>query len=78
LWAAIGHILFPARATAAIVWQTSSSQFEAGVANLGIGLAGLYAAFRGFEARLATNLVVADPVYGFPDAAGDGLLWLTR
>ena len=29
------------------------------VANLGIGLAGLYAAFRSFEARLATNLVLA-------------------
>lgn len=58
----------PARATAAIVWQTSSFQFEAGVANLGIGLAGLYAAFRGFEARLATNLVVA----GFLGGAGIG------
>lgn len=68
MWAAIGHILFPARATAAIVWQTSSSQFEAGVANLGIGLVGLYAAFRGFEARLATNLVVA----GFLGGAGIG------
>lgn len=39
--------------------QTSPFQFEVGVANLGIGCAGLYAAFRSFEARLATNLVLA-------------------
>jgi hypothetical protein len=68
LWAATGHIFFPAQAAAAIGWQTSPFQFEVGVANLGIGLAGLYAAFRGFEARLATNLVVA----GFLGGAGIG------
>jgi hypothetical protein len=59
LWAALGHIAFPLRAAQAIGWQTSPFQFEVGVANLGIGLAGLYAAFRSFEARLATNLVLA-------------------
>lgn len=68
LWAAIGHIFFPREAAAAIGWQTSPFQFEVGVANLGIGLAGLYAAFRGFEARLATNLAVA----GFLGGAGVG------
>ena len=46
LWAALGHIVFPARVAQAIGWQTSPFQFEVGVANLGIGLAGLYAAFR--------------------------------
>src|ERR1700726_3905640 len=59
LWAALGHIVFPARVAQAIGWQTSPFQFEVGVANLGIGFAGLYAAFRSFEARLATNLVLA-------------------
>lgn len=59
LWAALGHIVFPARVAQAIGWQTSPFQFEIGVANLGIGFAGLYAAFRSFEARLATNLVLA-------------------
>jgi hypothetical protein len=59
LWAALGHIVFPARVAQAIGWPTSPFQFEVGVANLGIGLAGLYAAFRSFEARLATNLVLA-------------------
>src|SRR5436190_22451299 len=59
LWAALGHIGFPVRAAQAIGWQTSPFQFEVGVANLGIGFAGLYSAFRSFEARLATNLVLA-------------------
>jgi len=68
LWAATGHIFFPQQAAASIGWQTSPFQFEVGVANLGIGLAGLYAAFRGVEARLATNLVVA----GFLGGAGVG------
>jgi hypothetical protein len=58
LWAALGHIVFPARVAQAIGWQTSPFQFEVGAANLGIGLAGFYAAFRSFEARLATNLTL--------------------
>jgi hypothetical protein len=58
-WAALGHIVFPARVAPAIGWQTSPFQFEVGVANLGIGFAGLYAAFRSFEARFATNLILA-------------------
>jgi hypothetical protein len=59
LWAALGHIAFPLRAAQAIGWQTSPFQLEVGVANLGIAFAGLYAAFGSFEARLATNLVLA-------------------
>jgi hypothetical protein len=59
LWAAFGHIFIPARVAETIGWQTSPFQFEVGVANLGIGLAGLYAAVHSFEARLATNLVLA-------------------
>ena len=58
LWSALGHIAFPGRAAQAIGWQTSPFQSEVGVANLGIGFAGLYAAFRSFVARLATNLVL--------------------
>lgn len=59
LWGALGHVAFPQIAAAAIGWAPSPFQYEVGVANLGIGLAGLYAAFRGFEARLATALMVA-------------------
>jgi hypothetical protein len=59
LWAALGHLFFPAMVARAIGWQTSPFQFEVGAANLGIGLAGLYAAFCSFEARLATGLALA-------------------
>ena len=34
-------------------------QYEVGVANLGLGLAAIYAAFKGFEARLAVAIVGA-------------------
>lgn len=66
LWAAFGHLVFPEQAARAIGWATSPFQSEVGSANLGIGLAGIYAAFRSFEARLATTLVVA----GFLGGAG--------
>lgn len=59
LWAASGHIFLPEMAARAIGWQTSPFQFEVGVANLGIGLAALYAAFRSREAQIATGLVAA-------------------
>lgn len=56
LWAFVGHVFFPAQAAAAIGWSDSPFQFEVGVANLGIGIAALYAAYRGFEARLTASL----------------------
>ena len=59
LWAFVGHVFFPARSAAAIGWSDSPFQFEVGMANLGLGLASLYVAFRGFEARLAAALVAA-------------------
>ena len=59
LWAFVGHVFFPAQSAAAIGWADSPFQFEVGMANLGIGLASLYAAFRGFEARLAASLAAA-------------------
>lgn len=66
LWAAWGHLVYPEEAARAIGWATSPFQSEVGSANLGIGLAGIYAAFRGFTARLATALTVA----GFLGGAG--------
>ena len=59
LWAFLGHVFFPERSAAAIGWATSQFQYEVGVANLGLGLASLYAAFRGLEARLATAIAAA-------------------
>ncbi|MGR7996556.1 MULTISPECIES: DUF6790 family protein [unclassified Xanthobacter] len=56
LWAALGHIVFPAQSAQSIGWATSPFQFEVGVANLGIGLAGVIAAFArdwGFRAAVA-------------------------
>ncbi len=68
LWAAFGHIFFPEMAARAIGWQTSPFQFEVGVANLGIGLAALYAAWRGRDAQITAGLVAA----GFLGGAGVG------
>lgn len=59
LWAFIGHVYFPERSAAAIGWAPSPFQFEVGVANLGLGLASIYAAFRGFQARLAIGIAAA-------------------
>lgn len=59
LWAFFGHVFFPDRSAAAIGWAPSPFQYEVGVANLGLGLAAIYAAFRGFEARLAVGIAAA-------------------
>ena len=59
LWAFVGHVFFPAQSAASIGWADSPFQFEVGVAGLGIGLASVYAAFKGFEARLAASLAAA-------------------
>lgn len=56
LWAFVGHVFFPDRAAAAIGWQPSPFQFEVGYANLGLGLASLYAAFTGFYARVTVAI----------------------
>ncbi len=68
LWAALGHIFFPAMAARAIGWAPSPFQFEVGVANLGIGLAALYAAFSSRQAQIAVGIVAA----GFLGGAGVG------
>ena len=59
LWAFIGHVFFAERSAAAIGWATSPFQYEVGVANLGLGLAAIYAAFRGYEARVAVGIAAA-------------------
>lgn len=57
VWAFIGHVFFPQQSAASIGWAPSPFQYEVGVANLGLGLACIYAAFRGFEARIAAAIV---------------------
>jgi hypothetical protein len=59
LWAFMGHVFFPDRSAAAIGWAPSPFQYEVGVANLGLGLAAIYAAFKGFEARVAAGIAAA-------------------
>jgi len=59
LWAFIGHVFFAEQAAASIGWANTPFQYEVGVANLGLGLASLYAAFRGFEARVAVAIAAA-------------------
>ncbi|MEM7192174.1 MAG: DUF6790 family protein [Pseudomonadota bacterium] len=59
LWAFLGHVFFPAEAAAEIGWQPSPFQFEVGYANLGIGLASLYAAFTTFYARVAVAIAAS-------------------
>jgi hypothetical protein len=55
----------------------SPFQYEVGVTNHGLGLAALYAAFRGFEARLAVGIAAACFLFGagighIPDIAATG------
>jgi hypothetical protein len=59
LWAFVGHVFFAEQSAASIGWATSPFQYEVGVANLGLGLASIYVAFRGFEARLAVAIAAA-------------------
>jgi len=56
LWAALGHLAFPAEAARAIGWAPSPFQAEVGFANFGIGIAAVIAAFFdswGFRAAVA-------------------------
>ncbi len=64
LWAFVGHVFFPERAAVEIGWAPSPFQFEVGYANLGIGLASLYAAFTGFYARVAVAIAASSFLIG--------------
>jgi hypothetical protein len=59
LWAFACHVFIPEQSAAAIGWKASPFQYEVGVANLGIGVAALYAAFKGFQARAAVAIMAA-------------------
>ena len=59
LWVFVGHVFFPLRAAADIGWQPSPFQFEVGYANLGLGLASLYAAYTTFYARVAVAIAAS-------------------
>ncbi|MFG1424152.1 DUF6790 family protein [Roseixanthobacter liquoris] len=60
LWAFLGHVFFAAESARAIGWAPSPFQFEVGMANLGMGLAGVIAAFYGnWGFRLGVAVVAA-------------------
>ncbi|OYX71082.1 MAG: hypothetical protein B7Y95_13475 [Rhizobiales bacterium 32-66-11] len=60
LWAFMGHVFFAAEAARAIGWAPSPFQFEVGMANFGMGLAGVIAAFYGnWGFRLGVAVVAA-------------------
>src|SRR3990167_2357653 len=64
LWAFVFHAFFPAIAARFIGWQPSPFEFEVAVANLGLGLMGLFSfrASKGF--RTATTLFAACFLWG--------------
>jgi hypothetical protein len=64
LWAFVAHVFFTEQAAAAIGWAPSPFQFEVGYANLGIGLASLYAAYTGFYARVAVAIAASSFLIG--------------
>jgi hypothetical protein len=79
LWAFVGHVFFAEQAAASIGWANTPFQYEVGVANLGLGLASIYAAFRSFEARVAVAIVASCFLMGagvihIMDIAGQGNL----
>ena len=59
LWAFSGHVFAPVEVAASIGWAPSPFQSEVGMANLGLGLASLYAAFGSFGARAAAAIAAA-------------------
>lgn len=69
LWAFLGHVFYPATSAASIGWAPSPFQFEVGMANLGIGLAGIIGAFWGSPGFRAAVAVVT---LGFLGGAGIG------
>ncbi|QFR33088.1 DUF6790 family protein [Ancylobacter sp. TS-1] len=71
LWAFLGHVFFAAQSAAAIGWAPSPFQFEVGMANLGIGLAGVIGAFVSSPGFRAAVGVVS---LGFLGGAGVGHL----
>lgn len=71
LWGFMGHVFFADQAAASIGWAPSPFQFEVGMANLGIGLAGVIGAFvpsPGFRAAVGVVML------GFLGGAGIGHL----
>lgn len=64
----IFHVFFGRMAAAFIGWADSPFQLEVGMASLGFGFVGFFAAFRGFELRVAA--IVGPAIFMLGAAAG--------
>lgn len=67
-YAFIMHVFFPETAAAAIGWQPSPFQFEVGIADLTVGLLGLFSFKAKYNFRLAAVFAVTFWLWG--DAVG--------
>ena len=63
-WAAVMHCGFPTFTAHFIGWQPSPFQWEVGVANLGMGLLGMFAAFAHSSFKKATVLLATTFYWG--------------
>lgn len=59
LWSAFFHLFRPALAANAIGWADSPFQFEVGMADLALGVAGCFAVYASFGFRAAVTLIAA-------------------
>jgi Family of unknown function (DUF6790) len=64
LWGFVGNSLLGQETATAIGWAPSPFQFELAMAELGIGVGSLVAAFAGKQARLGVGLVAACYLFG--------------
>lgn len=64
LYAFALHAFFPELAAENIGWQSSPFQFEVAMANLSIGVIGVYSAFQGRGFRLATVMAATCLLWG--------------
>ncbi|MFN7093816.1 MAG: DUF6790 family protein [Burkholderiales bacterium] len=60
IWGFVMHAFFPQLASAAIGWESSPFEFEVAIANLAIGISGLFASrgSRGYRAATATTVSI--------------------
>lgn len=59
LWAATGHLFFPAQTAQKIGWQSNGFQVEIGFANLAIGVTGILTYFfQSWSQPLATFIII--------------------
>lgn len=58
LWAFLCHVFIPGRASASIGWAPSPFEFEVGVANLGMGVAGVLAPWFRRHYSMAVGIMI--------------------